>query len=184
MRVAPESGTDETPVSLAPTPEATNDSTLLEPASAPALAPVQDTTPAQAYAPYGGNESPLEVRRIGQWTHTGVREARRLIIQDANAWAAFWSELGVGEQPAVDFSRNVVIAVAAGERSSGGHEIAVTKVSQKDGSLNVEVLETVPGPNCLSASSLSQPVDVVVVQGNRPKSWSFVERKEVRGCRS
>jgi hypothetical protein len=56
-------------------------------------------------------------------------------------------------------------------------------VSQADGELTVQVVETTPGPNCMTTSSLTQPVDVVVVPVVAPRSWSFVERKEVRGCR-
>jgi hypothetical protein len=183
MRVAQEDGGDDAPVSLAPAPETETDSAAQTLAPPPAQAPIQDTAQKeQGYVPYGSDDG-VQIRRIGQWTHTGIREARRTVIQDANAWAAFWSELGVGDRPAVDFSRDVVIAVAAGERPSGGHEIAVTKVTQRDGELRAEVTETAPGPNCLSTSALSQPVDVVVVQGVKPKSWSFVEQKEVRGCR-
>jgi hypothetical protein len=155
--------------------------------STPPESAIQDTTPAEkGYAPYGGDQTSgsLEIRRIGQWSHTGIREARRVVIQDANAWAEFWSELGVGNRPAVDFTRDVVIAVAAGERPSGGYGIAITQVTHRNADLTAEVLETVPGPNCLSASALTQPVDVVVVHGVNPKSWSFVERKEVRSCRS
>ena len=52
-----------------------------------------------------------------------------------------------------------------------------------DPSLAVEVVETTPGPNCMTTSSLTQPVDVVLVPAVAPRSWSFVERREVRGCR-
>ena len=184
MRVAQEDAPDDTPVSLAPTPEGTADSVVQgSPDSSLSRSPIQDTARTeQGYAPYG-EETGVQIRRIGQWTHTGIREARRTVIQDANAWAEFWAELGVGDRPAVDFTRSVVIAVAAGERPTGGHEIAVTKVTQKEGELTAQVLEIVPGPNCLSATALSQPVDVVVVEGVKPRSWSFVEQKEVRGCR-
>jgi PrcB C-terminal len=190
MRVSQEGANGDEPVSLAPAPE--DDSTSLEtPASPAPETPIQDTAGSgQGYAPYGNppaavqaNNGSLELRRIGQWSHTGIREARRMVIQDANAWAQFWSELGVGNRPAVDFSRDVVIAVAAGERSTGGNEIAVTQVSQSNGELTAEVQEIVPGPNCITTSALIQPVDVVVVPGVNPKSWSFVERREVRGCR-
>lgn len=187
MRVAPGDSATETPVSLAPTPDENPSDTTVEPSSpAPQPeVPIQDTVPTrQGYAPYGaaGNSTNLEIRRVGQWSHTGIREARRMIIQDANAWAEFWSELGVGDRPAVDFTRDVVIAVAAGQRPSGGYEIAVTRVSQANGELRAEVRETSPGPNCLSTSTLTQPVDVVVVQGIKPKSWSFLEQKEVQAC--
>jgi hypothetical protein len=186
MRVSPGESGNDSPVSLAPEPEGTPDSTLQSPADSTAASqPVQDTARAQqGYAPYGASENAtnLEIRRLGEWSHTGIREARRMVIQEANTWAEFWSELGVGERPAVDFTRDIVIAVAAGERPSGGYEIAVNQVTQANGELRVEVRETSPGPNCLSSSSLTQPVDVVVVQGVKPKSWSFVEQKDVRGC--
>jgi hypothetical protein len=186
MRVSPGESGNDSPVSLAPEPEGTPDTTLQTPAdSTPSPQPVQDTVRAQqGYAPYGGTEkgTNLEIRRLGEWSHTGVREARRMVIQEANTWAEFWSELGVGDRPAVDFTRDIVIAVAAGERPSGGYEIAVNQVTQTNGELRVEVRETTPGPNCRSSSSLTRPVDVVVVQGIKPKSWSFVEQKDVRGC--
>ena len=186
MRVSPGESGNDTPVSLAPEPEGTPDSTLQTPADSTSPSqPVQDTVRAQqGYAPYGDNENAtnLEIRRLGEWSHTGIREARRMVIQEANTWAEFWSELGVGERPAVDFTRDIVIAVAAGERPGGGYEIAVNQVTQTNGELRVEVRETSPGPNCLSTSPLTQPVDVVVVQGVKPKSWSFLEQKDVRGC--
>ena len=182
IRVADEPS-ETAPVALAPAPEQ---------AAEPVISPTDSITPStlpqdtaqleQGYAPYGSGTA-LDIRRIGQWTRTGISEARRLVIRDANTWAEFWSELGVGGRPAVDFSRDVVVVVAAGQRPSGGHEIAVDRVSQTDGELAVEVVETTPGPNCMTTSSLTQPVDVVVVPAVAPRTWSFVERKEVRGCR-
>jgi hypothetical protein len=187
MRVAQSDSTDYGPVALAPEPEQPPESTAVAaPPQATDSAEVRAQAPvpaaAQGYAEYGaGND--LDLRRIGQWTRTGIGEARRLIIRDANAWAQFWSELGVGERPAIDFTRDLVIAVAAGQRPTGGYEIAVQRVFQRDGELVAEVLETTPGPNCMTTASLTQPVDVVVVQSLNPRTWSFVERKDVRGCR-
>jgi hypothetical protein len=190
------------PVSLAPTPESGPDSSAAS-VPTPATESPRDTATATAtatattvaapppaaavtgergYAPYGGS-STLEIRRIGQWSRTGIGESRRLVIRDANSWAEFWSELGTGDRPDVDFTKAVVVAVAAGQRPSGGYEIAVDHVSQTDGELAVEVTETTPGPNCITTSSPSQPADVVVVPVVAPRSWSFTERKEIRGCR-
>jgi hypothetical protein len=199
MRVAQDDTSDYGPVALAPAPDpapapepATTDTSASETsAPAPAPAPSSETPAAEApqpqaaeqgYAPYGSGNG-LDIRRIGQWTRTGISEARRLVIRDANAWADFWSELGVGDRPAVDFSRDVVVAVSAGQRPTGSHEIAIERVINNGGELTVEVVETTPGPNCMTTASLTQPVDVVVVPGVAPRSWSFVERKEVRGCR-
>lgn len=173
------------PVSLAPAPEAQPQpapATAADPAPQTATAPEGGPTPSQAYAPYGNSRS-LDIRRIGQWTRTGISEARRLVIRDVNAWEQFWSELGVGDRPAIDFTRDVVVAVAAGQRPTGGHEIAIDRVTHASGELTVEVVERTPGPNCMTTASLTQPVDVVVVPAPDARSWSFVERKEIRGCR-
>ena len=189
MRVAgDDSSTSSGPVSLAPTPDSEPEPSVAA-APEPSAQPVPDSSTieppaaAQGYAPYGGDNSALEIKRIGQWSRTGVGESRRLVIRDANAWADFWSELGTGDRPEVDFTKAVVVAVAAGQRPSGGYEIAVNRVGQADGELTVEVLETSPGPNCITSSSPTQPVDVVVVPVVAPRSWSFSERKETRGCR-
>src|SRR4051812_40358459 len=186
MRVAQEDGSEGTPVSLAPTPD-TGPETPPADTVTKTTAPESDSLPvsateAKSYAAYGGGEG-LELRRIGQWTHTGIGESRRLVIRDANGWAEFWSELGLGERPDVDFTQNVVVAVAAGQRPTGGYEIAVDRIRQAGGELTVDVVETAPGPNCMSTTTLTQPVDVVVVPSVAAKSWSFVDRKEVRGCR-
>jgi PrcB C-terminal len=184
MRVAQDDPNDEA-VSLAPTPEvAATDSTAAADTGT-AASPSLETAAApqaQGYAGYD-NSAALEVRRIGQWTRTGIGESRRLVIRDANAWAEFWSELGVGAKPAVDFNKDIVIAVAAGQRSTGGYEIRVDQVRQNQGELVVEVVETAPGPNCMTTASLTQPVDVVLVPAVKAQSWSFTERKDVRGCR-
>jgi hypothetical protein len=204
MRVAQEDGNGEAPVALSPAaeegPRPDSDTVANNTPSPDTVAnktpspdPVANTTSAatdtvggavenaQGYASYG-NGGALQLKRIGQWTRTGVAEARRLVIRDANSWAAFWSELGVGDRPAIDFSRNLVVAVSAGQRPTGGYEIAVEGVREINGELAVQVVETAPGPNCMSTTSLTQPVDVVVVSSVTAKSWSFTERKEIRGC--
>jgi hypothetical protein len=170
---------------MAPSPsEEAQPSITPEPDPAPqADTPPQTPAPAQGYAPYEAAPRQLDIRRVGQWTRTGIAEARRLVIRDANAWDQFWSELGVGSRPDVDFTRDVVVAVAAGQRPTGGYEIAIDGVTHADGQLRVSVVERSPGPNCMTTASLTQPVDVVVVPAAEARSWSFVERKEIRGCR-
>ena len=182
VRVAEGDEADK-PVALAPVPETDPDAAAGAPSQP---VPVADTTTtpvttAQGYAPYGSNPS-LEVRRIGQWAHTGVGEARRMVIRDANAWEQLWAQVGSGDRPDVDFTQNVVIAAASGARPTGGHEIAVASASATDGQLTIEVVETSPGPNCVTTGGATQPVDVVVIP-TVPRSWNFVERKEMRACR-
>jgi hypothetical protein len=155
-----------------------------DPAPAPAPAPEAPASPPAAQPDTGSAESAsdVEIQRIGRWISSGIRGARRLVIRDADTWSRFWSELGAGVKPQVDLGRNLVIAVASGERSSGGHDIAVQRVSRLGGELRIEVLETSPGPGCVTTSALAQPVDVVMVPAAGVTGWSFIDRTATRVC--
>ena len=124
----------------------------------------------------------VEIRRIGSWVSSGVKGSRRLVIRDPKTLAAFWSELGAGVRPEVNFSRDLVIAVASGEHSSGGHQIVVQQVTRDGGELRIEVVDTSPGPDCMTTSALTQPVDVVLVPADGVKGWSFIDRKATNEC--
>ena len=85
-------------------------------------------------------------------------------------------------RPEVNFSRDLVIAVASGEHSSGGHQIVVQQVTRDGGELRIEVVDTSPGPDCMTTSALTQPVDVVLVPADGVKGWSFIDRKATNAC--
>ena len=171
------------PVALAPTPAA-------EPATPAAPATSADTASAAA-APSPGRGYAHLRKQSDLWTSGALASGPApasvnlggLLSGMPTPGPNSGSELGVGERPSVDFNRDVVVAVAAGQRPTGGYEIAIDRVTQSDGQLTVEVVERTPGPNCMTTASLTQPVDVVVVPAADAKSLSFLERKEIRGCR-
>lgn len=143
------------------------------PPAAPPAAP--DTTSDQA-------ASEVKIRRIGRWISSGIKGARQLVIRDPVTWSQFWSELGAGVQPRVDFGRDLVIAVASGERSTGGHDIEVQRVTRSGGDLRIEVLRTSPGPDCMTTAALTQPVDVVLVPAAGVTGWGFIDRTATTAC--
>jgi PrcB C-terminal len=179
-------GSGHTVVPAAPEPAAAPAEPTAVVPPAPAIAPDPQVTPAPAesvapgYAPYGGQT--LQIRRIGQWSSSGLTAPVREIIKDDSAYARLWASLGAGQRPTVDFSRDVVIAVAAGQRMTGGHSIAVERVTRTGDGLAVEVVETVPGPGCITTQALTQPVDVVVVAGADARTWSFSDQTRAQGC--
>jgi len=82
----------------------------------------------------------------------------------------------------VDFTHDLVIAVASGQQSTGGHSIAVGRVTRVGPGLAVEVTETEPPKGCMTTQAMTQPVDVVVVAAADVKTWSFSDRKVTGGC--
>jgi len=144
------------------------------------LAPTLADTGASAYIPYDANAVPI--RRIGQWSTSMISTPERLVIRDDSSYAKFWQGLGAGTRPSVDFTRDVVIAVAAGQQQTGGHGIAVDRVIRSGQGLAVDVVETSPGPGCQVTQATTQPVDVVAVAAADAKTWSFNDRTVARGC--
>ena len=122
------------------------------------------------------------LRRIGQYSASGITAPARLVIRDDSSYARFWASLGAGQRPAVDFSRDIVIAAASGQRATGGNAIAVERVTRTGDGLAVEVVETTPGPNCVATQALTQPVDVVVVAAADARTWSFSDQTRAQPC--
>ena len=170
----------------APPPDATPAAAPAPAPTAPAPAPqpaapqATGTPQASAYVPYDAGT--LQIRRIGQWSTSGITTPARLVIRDDSSYARFWASLSAGERPSVDFTKDVVIAVADGQQTTGGHSIAVERVTRSGQGLAVEVLETSPGPGCAVTQALTQPVDVVVVAAPDVRTWSFSDRGQVQGC--
>ena len=173
----------DSPEAIAPAPSPAPSPPVVDPAPAPAPAAQPPAAPPTATDTVSDRAvSELEIRRIGRWISSGIKGARRLVIRDPETWSRFWSELGAGVQPQVDFGRDLVIAVAAGQRSSGGHDIEVRRVTRSGGELRIEVLRTSPGPGCMTTAALTQPVDVVLVPGAGVTGWSFIDRTATPAC--
>src|SRR5687768_16334443 len=170
---------------IAPAPSPARAAPVVDPDPAPLPSPSPEAPTSDAGpgpAPQVEPGTVLEIRRIGRWVGSGIRGARRLVIRDAATWTQFWSELGAGVRPEVDFSTDLVIAVASGERSSGGHDIEVRQVARTGGQLRIAVVETSPGEGCVITAALTQPVDVVVVPASGVTGWSFIDTRAARPC--
>jgi hypothetical protein len=97
---------------------------------------------------------------------SGLDEGLRETIRDERSWGELWARIHRRAIPApplapVDFSRHMLVVVAAGTRRSSGFEIAVRKVTLEEGRIAVEVVETCPPPGSITAMALTQPVEVV-----------------------
>ena len=99
---------------------------------------------------------------------SGIREWRRDVITDQAGWEALWDEIQTfvapkPPAPAIDFGSRMVIFASMGERTSGGHTIAVLEAAQEDGSLYVVVEEATPGIQCMTTDVVTTPAVAVSV---------------------
>jgi hypothetical protein len=117
---------------------------------------------------------------------SGIRERRRDVITDPAEWEALWDEITTHVMPKppapeIDFDSRMVIFASMGERTSGGHTIAVLEAAQEDGSLYVVVEEATPGIQCMTTDVVTTPaVAVSVPRGSG--TVLFVEREIAYPC--
>lgn len=112
--------------------------------------------------------APEGITTIAYGYHTGLKTPAELVIRDANAWERAWKEhnsrmLPTPPLPAVDFTREMVLAVAPGERPTGGWGVRIASTRVENGRLRVEVHETRPPEGAVVPMVLSQPYELVKV---------------------
>jgi hypothetical protein len=121
-----------------------------------------------AGSPSGGAQAgaALAFEPIADESTSGLGVPLREVVRDEARWALLWEQVYAAvtprpPRPAVDFSRQMLIAVAAGTRPTGGFDIAVQAVSGRGNALQVEVLESCPAPGAMVSAGLTQPVMIV-----------------------
>ncbi len=70
---------------------------------------------------------------------------RLFVIVDEDQWAGFWSTYrprDLDEEPSFTFDTELVLAIFAGEKSSGGHAIRVHRVEQMAANVQVVIEST------------------------------------------
>ena len=109
---------------------------------------------------------------------SAVREPLQAAARNQADWKALWgkhvsTEPNAPALPAVDFSREIVVAVFLGEKPTGGHDIEITNVEQRDGNLTVSFIEKSPPPGGLVTQAFTQPFHMVRVAAQSSGTVSF-----------
>jgi hypothetical protein len=77
-------------------------------------------------------------------------------------WNAFWELHGSGAPPEIDWSAEMVLVAAVGERKEAGDSVEVRRVLPVDHGTQVKIVERVPGDFCSPAARSHFPYHVVV----------------------
>ena len=114
-------------------------------------------------------EKPL--RTLSKGAFSGISEAKQEIIKDQEAWEKFWAKHNVAMKPSaqlpkVDFSKEMVIAVTLGKKTSGGYSIEIMAVEPTASALKIFIKRTSPAPGAIVITALTAPFHFVAV----PKS--------------
>lgn len=75
-----------------------------------------------------------------------------------------------------------LIVVYGGMRRTAGHRLHVTKISQKRSGLTVRARMLQPGPNCVTSSVLSYPLQVVAIPKNKTAKLTLDFLESIQDC--
>jgi hypothetical protein len=109
-----------------------------------------------------------------------LRQSERLVIRDNSEWQAAWALLWpanapIPAPPQVDFSHDMVVLAALGERPSGGFGILVDSATASTAGVTVWISTTAPGVRCFTTAALTQPVDLARL----PRTDAAVQFRDV-----
>jgi hypothetical protein len=118
-------------------------------------------------------------------SYSRMTNSERLVIRDAAAWAQLWDRMKTGSPPVprpdVDFTSEMLIVAALGERSDGRYSILIDSVAPDSTELRAVVRLITAGRGCVWTTAVTQPVDIVRVP-RREASVRFEDRAEERAC--
>jgi hypothetical protein len=112
----------------------------------------------------------------------------RLVLRSDAAWKEAWDKRCAAgrfpyqEPPPVDFTSEMALLYAWGEKPSGGHAAAIEAVEMSNGTLLVHVHRVAPSPDCPAPAIIQYPGAIAVVTRlpEVPVTWLF--RDETRTC--
>ena len=119
---------------------------------------------------------PPAVRTVGKGPVSAIEQPRQVTVRSAAEWEALWKENGANAPlPAVDFSREMVVAVLLGRRPTAGYGVEIVRIVGNGGALVVEYVETAPSRDTITAQILTSPYHLAAI----PKSEGAVSFKKV-----
>jgi len=104
------------------------------------------------------------MRPIDKGLTSQMDDGRQAVVRTDAEWSRIWT-LHAGERtrPAVDFTRDIVLALFTGTRPTAGFTAEITGVREDGGTLVVSYKETRPAPGGVAAQLLTSPFHIVAV---------------------
>jgi hypothetical protein len=125
-------------------------------------APSEPGAPSPKATQSGGVEVPMQTLNADMMS--GVSRAEQVVARTPGEWQAVWQRHAPGRQaPAVDFNKNMVVAVFLGSRPSGGYQVQITGVRMEADALVVQWSEQQPGRDQVAAQLMTAPSHIVTV---------------------
>lgn len=118
--------------------------------------------------------------------NSGITESQRLVVRDQATWQQVWNDVykftfPAPALPAVDFTREMIVVAALGQRPTGGYSIFIDGATETATGVTVNVRSVSPGSSCAVTLALTNPVDIARVS-RREAAVSFAETAATQNC--
>ncbi len=103
-------------------------------------------------------------RSIDRGAQSRIESARQAAIRDRDAWDVLWRTHAPDRpQPAVDFSREIVVGVFLGLRPTAGYAVDVVGFYEMGDDVVVQYRETTPARDSIAAQVVVSPYHIVTI---------------------
>lgn len=122
--------------------------------------------------------NPVSFHTVLKGHRSGVPEPLQMVVRNQSEWSTLWQrhvsiEPSPPPLPAIDFSKEIVVAVFLGEKSTGGHDVEIVRIDQNNDVLLVAFVEKSPQPGGVVTQAFTQPFHIVRVAAQRAARVNF-----------
>jgi hypothetical protein len=120
-------------------------------------------------------QTAVPVRSIDKGILSQIDTARQASVRSAAEWSTLWTQhAGDRARPAVDFGKEMVVAVFLGTRPTAGFSVEIVGAREEGAALVVSYRETRPQPGSVAAQVLTSPYHFVAVPKHGDVKWERV----------
>ncbi|WP_296145764.1 protease complex subunit PrcB family protein [uncultured Flavobacterium sp.] len=123
-----------------------------------------------------GNKATSEIKKpsgsalyevLSKSAYQGKEEKSFEIIKDKAALVKLYEGIHDTEIPKVDFSKARIVALFLGQRSSGGYEINIKNVEEKDNKIYITIEEVSPNAGDMATMAITNPFIVAKINSTK-----------------
>ena len=104
---------------------------------------------------------------LSQSAYQGKEEKSFEVISDKASLVKLYETIHDTEIPKIDFKKQRVVALFLGQRNSGGYEIKIKNVEEKDNKIYVTVEEVGPKPGDMATMAITNPFVVAKINSTK-----------------
>ena len=95
---------------------------------------------------------------------TWIDSPRQVVARTPEEWAKLWKAHAPDRQlPAVDFSKDMVVAVFLGSRPTAGYGVEIVGTKEVDGALVIQYRQKQPPAGAITAQVITTPYVIVTM---------------------